>query len=254
MKMWDYRPEPGQLEGRAVLVTGASAGLGRAAATALAEYGAEPILLGRNTEKLRETAEIITGRGGGTPLITPFDLATAGEGDYVELGERIFARHGRLDGLLHNAALLGEMRPIAQADAETWHRVMQVNVNAAFLLSREMLPFLERSPEASIVFTSSGVARAGLAYWGAYCVSKFATRGLMQTLAAELENTSAIRVNSLDPGIVDTAMRRSAFPGEDPAANPAPEALAGCYLYLLGPAGKGENGCEFHREDEIGER
>ena len=123
---------------------------------------------------------------------------------------------------------------------------MQVNVNAQFLLTRHLLPLLQAAPAASIVFTSSGVGRKGRAYWGAYAVSKFATEGFMQVLADELENTSNVRVNSLNPGATNTAMRRSAYPGERPTDNPAPEEIMATYLYLMGDDSRGVTGQAFN--------
>ena len=130
--------------------------------------------------------------------------------------------------------MLGERRPIESAGYAAWLEVMQVNVNAQFLLTRALLPLLQAASSASIILTSSGVGRNGRAYWGAYAVSKFATEGFMQVLAGELENTSKVRVNSLNPGATNTAMRRTAYPGELPSDNPAPEDIMATYLYLMG--------------------
>jgi NAD(P)-dependent dehydrogenase (short-subunit alcohol dehydrogenase family) len=112
--------------------------------------------------------------------------------------------------------------------------VMQININAAFMMSQALLPLLDQAENASIIFTSSGVGRRGKAYWGAYATSKFATEGLMEVLADELEKTSNIRVNSLNPGATNTAMRRTAYPGEKPTDNPYPEDIMPAYLYLMG--------------------
>jgi NAD(P)-dependent dehydrogenase (short-subunit alcohol dehydrogenase family) len=125
---------------------------------------------------------------------------------------------------------------------------MKVNVDAGFLLTKHTLPLLEAAPGASVIFTSSGVGRTGRAYWGAYAVSKFATEGLMQVLASELENTSQIRVNSLNPGATNTAMRRTAYPGETPTDNPDPADIMSAYLYLMGPDSVGETGRAFNAQ------
>src|SRR5690606_2524374 len=137
-------------------------------------------------------------------------------------------------GLLHNASGLGERRPIANPHWPAWAEVMQVNVNAQFLLSRALLPLREQAPRAPTSFTSSGVGRRGRAHGGAYAGATFATAGLMQVLADELEHTSQIRVNSLSPGATNTAMRRSAYPAETPTTNPSPAAIMPAYLYLMG--------------------
>ena len=141
--------------------------------------------------------------------------------------------------------MLGERRPIENAGYASWLEVMQVNVNAQFLLTRHLLPLLRAAPSASIIFTSSGVGRTGKAYWGAYAVSKFATEGFMQVLANELENTSDVRVNSINPGPTNTAMRRAAYPGETPTDNPRPEQIMGAYLYLMGDDSIGVTGRAF---------
>ncbi len=230
----DYSPAADLLRDKVILVTGAGDGIGRAAAETYAAHGAMVVLLGRTLTKLEAVYDAIEAAGGAQPALFPLDLATATEADYANLADALQDTFGRLDGLLHNASLLGERRPIASATWNAWSEVMQVNVNAQFLLSRAMLPLLEQAARASIIFTSSGVGRQGRAYWGAYAVSKFATEGLMQVLADELENTSRIRVNSLNPGATNTAMRRSAYPAETPTENPSPVAIMPAYLYLMG--------------------
>lgn len=238
----DYRPPKNLLQGKVILVTGAGDGIGRAAAESYAAHGATVILLGRTLAKLEAVYDAIEAAGGAQPALFPMDLATASEADHANLAEAMDSTFGHLDGLLHNASLLGERRPIASATWPAWAEVMQVNVNAQFLLSRALLPLLEQAPQASIIFTSSGVGRRGRAYWGAYAVSKFATEGLMQVLADELENTSRVRVNSLNPGATNTAMRRSAYPAETPTVNPSPKDIMPAYLYLMGDDSVGVTG------------
>jgi len=151
---------------------------------------------------------------------------------------------GRLDGLLHNASLLGARVPVAHYANREWQRVMQVNVNAAFLLTRDLLPLLEASGDASVVFTSSSVGRQGRAYWGAYAVSKFATEGLCQVLADEHEHAGRIRFNSLNPGATRTGMR-----AENPATLATAEAKLDVYLYLFEAASRGLNGAALDARD-----
>ena len=238
----NYSPAPGLLRERVVMVTGAGDGIGAAAAQSFAAAGATVVLLGRTPEKLEAVYDSIEAAGHPTPAITELDLLTADAESCRTLADTIEAQLGRLDGLLHNAAALGERRPIESTDAEAWREVMQVNVNAQMTLTQAMLPLLHRSPSASIIFTSSGVGRRGRAYWGAYSVSKFATEGMMQVLADELENTSDIRVNSLNPGPVRTAMRAAAYPGEDPQSLKTPQDIMPAYLYLMGDDSLGVNG------------
>ncbi|TNF00066.1 MAG: SDR family oxidoreductase [Gammaproteobacteria bacterium] len=150
---------------------------------------------------------------------------------------------GRLDGILHNAAILGDRSPVELYDPETWNKVMQVNATAPFLLSRAMIPLLRLSTDASVIFTSSGVGRKAKAYWGAYAVSKFAVEGLSQLLADELDDERHnVRVNSLNPGATRTSMRALAYPAENPQQNPTPEELMPIYLYLMGKDSHGVTG------------
>ncbi len=187
----------------------------------------------------------IEAAGGPKPALVELDLAEATEEQCSHLADGLAGEFAHLDGLLHNAGVLGERRPIESAGYASWLEVMQVNVNAQFLLTRHLLPLLQAAPNASILFTSSGVGRTGKAYWGAYAVSKFATEGFMQVLASELENTSNVRVNSLNPGPTNTSMRRTAYPGETPTDNPRPEEIMGVYLYLMGDDSIGVTGRAF---------
>jgi NAD(P)-dependent dehydrogenase (short-subunit alcohol dehydrogenase family) len=240
-----HRAAAGELAGRAIAITGAGAGLGRAVALACAEHGANVILIGRSVPKLEAVHAAIAARGAPEASIAPLDLERALASDYDQLADALLERYGRLDGLLHNAGILGTLTPIEHYDVPTWCRVLHVNVTAAFALTQVLLPALKKSADASVVFTASAVGRQGRAYWGAYAVSKFALEGLSQVLAAELENTSAVRVNTLNPGRARTAMRLQAYPAEDPDTLPRPEALTGPYLALLGPASRGVTGRTF---------
>ena len=243
-----YRPAPHLLRGKTILVTGAGDGIGRAAALAFAAHGATVILLGRTESKLEAVYDEIEAAGSPKPALVTLDLATATEENVLHLATGLAEAFPHLDGLLHNASLLGERRPIESAGYASWLQVMQVNVNAQFLLTRYLLPLLQAAPAASILFTSSGVGRTGKAYWGAYAVSKFATEGFMQVLASELENTSRVRVNSLNPGPTNTAMRRAAYPAETPTDNPAPADIMGAYLFLMGDDSTGITGQAFNAQ------
>ncbi len=230
------------LEGRNILVTGAGDGIGRAAAECFATHGATVVLLGRTLAKLESCYDTIIDSGAPQPVIQVLDLARASESDYAALAETLTAELGCLHGLLHNAALLGPQTPLGQYPLEQWREVMKVNVEAAFVLTRALLPALTAAPDASVVFSSSGVGRRGRAYWGAYAVSKFAVEGLAQVLADELQNTTRIRVNCINPGATNTRMRRTAYPAEPPQHNPLPAAIMSSYLYLMGPASTGISG------------
>ena len=175
----------------------------------------------------------------------PFNLETAQPHQYDELAATLEAEFGRIDGLLHNASILGPRTPIEQLSGDNFMRVMQVNVNAMFMLTSTLLPLLKLSNDASVVFTSSGVGRKGRAYWGAYAVSKFATEGLMQVLADEVDGVANVRANSVNPGATRTDMRAQAYPGENPDSNPEPADIMPVYLYLMGPDSTGVNGQAF---------
>lgn len=238
----DYQPREDLLQGRILVVTGAGDGIGRAAALAYARHGATVILLGRTVDKLESTYDAIEAAGGPQPAIFPLNLEGASLRDYQDMAETLHNEFGRLDGLLHNAGLLGRITPFEQYNPELWEQVMQVNVNGPIWMTQALLPLLQASDDASVIFTSSGVGRQGRAYWGAYAVSKFATEGFVQVLADEVDNQHAIRVNTLNPGATRTQMRRGAFPGEDPETLPTPEDIMPTYLWLMGPDSQGVNG------------
>lgn len=238
-------PRPDLLAGRVVLVTGAGAGIGRAAALAYAEHGADVVLLGRTEAKLDAVFDAIEARTRTRPVVVPADFKYANEEAATTLRHAIRREYGRLDGILHNAGVLGPRAAIARYPVDDWLEVMQINVNAAFILTRTLLPLLDQAPDASVVFTSSGVGRRGRANWGAYAVSKFALEGLMEVLADELAPAGRTRVNSVNPGATRTAMRAAAYPEEDPSTLPAPEDHMELYLYLMGPDSKGVTGQRF---------
>ncbi len=220
---------------RVILVTGAGDGIGKAVSLACAAHGATVILLGRTVHKLESVYDAIVSAGGPKPAIYPMDLEGAVPDDHRQLAERVEAELGRLDGLLHNAGMLGSLTPLEHYDPVEWLRVIQVNVNAPFLLTRACLALLKRAQDASLVFTSSGVGRRGRAYWGAYSASKFAVEGMMQVLADELDENARVRVNSINPGRTRTSMRAAAYPAENPDELLTPEEIVLPYLYLLGP-------------------
>ena len=243
--MFDYTARPDLLQGRIILITGAGRGIGAAAAMSYAAHGATVLLLGKTEENLNLIYDQIEAAGYPQAAVIPFNLETALAHQYDELAAMIEREFGHLDGLLHNAAILGPRTPLEQLSGDNFMRVMQVNVNATFMLTSTLLPLLKLSKDASVIFTSSSVGRKGRAYWGAYAASKFANEGLMQVLADEMDGICPGRANSFNPGATRTDMRAQAYPGENPASNPLPADIMPLYLYLMGPDSTGVNGQAF---------
>ena len=240
--MFEYNAPEGLLNQKIILVTGASQGIGRAAAKAYASLGATVLLLSRSVEQLETLYDEIIAAGYPEPAILPFDLNQATDESLTSLVNAIDEEYGRLDGLLNNASVLGFKGMLRDTETLQWTQTMQVNVNATFMLTRDLLPLLEKSPSASVVFTSSSVGRKGRAFWGGYAVSKFATEGMMEVFADEMSEISNIRFNCINPGGTNTLMRRAAYPGENPNNNPSPEDIMPLYLYLMGNESSQVNG------------
>jgi NAD(P)-dependent dehydrogenase (short-subunit alcohol dehydrogenase family) len=240
-----YQASPDLLANRVVLITGAGDGIGKTAALTYARHGATVILLGRTVAKLETVYDEIVAEKLPEPAIVPADMGSLGVKTLAEISEVIDERYGRLDGLLHNAAILGERVPVEHYDLQLWDEVMQVNFNGVVMLTRFLLPQLRQSKQASLIFTSSGVGVTPRAYWGPYAISKYALEGFAQLLASELENTSDIRVSVLNPGATRTRMRALAYPSEDPQTLKTSDELMPLYLYLMGPDSDTAHGHRF---------
>jgi len=220
------------MAGRLALITGASRGIGRAAALALAEAGAHVILVARTTGGLEETDDAIQ-KIGGTATLVPMNLR---DFDAIDrLGASIYERWGKLDAMLGNAGVLGTLTPLAQIAPKQFQEVMEVNVTANWRLIRSMDPLLRQSDAGRVVFVSSGAARKHTPYWGGYAVSKAALEMLALTYAAECRDTN-LKVNLLNPGPMRTAMRAKAMPGEDPDTLPTPSEIAPQIVEMLSPS------------------
>jgi NAD(P)-dependent dehydrogenase (short-subunit alcohol dehydrogenase family) len=237
-----FTPDPGLLDGRVILITGAGGGLGRALALECARAGASVILSGRNGAKLDRVYDEIEKMGGPQPAIAPLDLAAATAADYDQLAKTIGDEFGKLDGLIHAAALLGDRTPLEQYDVPTWCKVLHVNLTAPFILTQVLLPNLRKSTDASVIFVSSGVVTNQRPFWGAYAVAKTGLESVRSMLSQELEGEANIRVNSVNPGRMRTAMRAAAYPAEDPSTVPAPASVSGPFLYLLSALSRGIDG------------
>ena len=238
----NYQASSDCLKDRIIFITGAGDGIGKAAALACAQAGATVILAGRTVAKLEEVYDQISDAGLAEPNIYPINFEGAIADDYDVLAVTLDQQFGRLDGLLHNAGILGQRTPLSHYRQDVWDKVLQVNLTAPFQMTQALMPVLEKSDDASVVFTSSGVGRTSRAFWGAYAVSKFAIEGMVQTWAAELDGLGSVRVNAINPGATATDMRAQAFPAEDPTRLKSAEAIMPMYLYLLGPDSKTING------------
>jgi len=239
--MFDYSIKNNALTNKVILVTGAGDGIGRQAAISYAQHGASVILLGKTVAKLEAVYDEIVAANYPQPAIIPLDLKGATEQHYIDMADTINQQYQRLDGVLHNAAILTVLSPFEQVEQSSFDDVMQVNVKAPFLITKALLPLLKKMPHSSIVFTSSGVGKKGRAYWGPYAISKFATEGMMQTLSDELDNTG-VRVNSINPGATRTQMRARAYPGEDASLLKSPQEIIAPWLYLMADESIGTTG------------
>lgn len=221
------------LAGQVILITGAGGGLGGTAAEALSKQGAHIILLDKSIPKMEKVYDRIVVSGGPEPVMYPFDLAGASENQYIELAGVIEERYGSLQGLLHSAADFTAFSPVNHIRTMEWGHTLNVNLNAPFLLTQVLLPVLQKSANASIVFTSDSSVTKARAYAGAYGVSKIAIEGFAKILAGELESAEKIRVNILIPGPVDSPLRRKGYPAEDKSRLPAMQTLSNLYIYLF---------------------
>lgn len=238
------------LQDKIILITGAADGIGQAVALAYAAQGATLILLDRSIPKLERLYDTIVQAGWPQPALYPLDLEGAKASDYADLATILTENFGQLHGLVHNAAVLGTLTPIEHYNPALWQAVMQVNVNAPFLLTRACLPLLTRSAPSSLIFTLDQHNTPSWAYWGAYSASKFALNGLFVTLSAELGH-SGVRVNAINPGKVNTFLRRSAYPGINPQTWAQPETITAAYLYLMSAASEAVRGMVLEAQGSL---
>jgi NAD(P)-dependent dehydrogenase (short-subunit alcohol dehydrogenase family) len=237
-----FTPDTDLLAGRVILITGAGSGLGKALAVEAARSGATVILSGRNGAKLDRVYDEIETMGAPRPAIAVLDLAAATAVEYDNLAKTIDAEFGKLDGVVHAAGLLGDRTPLEQYDVPTWCKVLHVNLTAPFILTQVLLPNLRKSADASVIFVSSGVVKNQRPFWGAYAVAKSGLESVRSMLSQELDGVPNIRVNSVNPGRMRTAMRAAAYPAEDPNTVPAPASVSGTFLFLLSARGRGIDG------------
>ena len=221
------------LENKVILVTGAGDGIGKAAAISYASHGAKVILLGKTLSNLENTYDEIIKQGYEDPSISLLDLSKADGNDYDDLRDNLANNYKHLDGLLLNASILGDRSPIEDYDISVWVQTLHINLTAQFILVKTLLPVLHLSNKASVIFTSSGVGKIGKAFWGAYSVSKFGIEGLSQILSNEHSNDKSTRFNCINPGAIDTKMRKAAYPLENPMNLLKPQDIMEKYLWLM---------------------
>ena len=237
----DHIFKEGELKDKVILVTGANRGFGLAITMDLSKAGATVIMLGRDLGSLEHAYDAVVDAGYKEPILYPLDLEGATPENYQELQDNVLEKFDKLDGLIHNAAILGAQMPIEQYDIKLWYSTLQINLSAPFMLTQFLIPALLKSDDARILFLSSSVGREAKAYWGAYSVSKFGIEGFAKTLSEELEKTK-ISVNTVNPGKLRTEMRRTAYPAEDSSGVPLPEEKSSAIVYLLSSMSPKMNG------------
>lgn len=229
----DFVPSENCLDGKTILVTGAGDGIGRVAALTYARYGATVLLLGRTSSKLEYVYDEIENFGGKQPAMLPMNLEGATYAEMQKLENLIHREVGQLDGILHNAGMLGPLTPLEMYDVDMFAQVMKINFTATFMLTQALLPLLKDAPHGSIVFTSSSVGTHPRAFWGAYALSKQAVEGMSDIFTQETQNTTNLRFNCINPGGTRTNMRAHAYPGENPMSLKTPEDIMSAYVCLM---------------------
>jgi NAD(P)-dependent dehydrogenase (short-subunit alcohol dehydrogenase family) len=237
-----FVPSSNCLDGKTILVTGAGDGIGRVAALTYARYGATVLLLGRTSSKLEYVYDEIESLGGKQPAMLPMNLEGATYAEMQQLEGLINKEIGQLDGILHNAGVLGQLTPLEMYDVDTFAQVMKVNFTATFMLTQALLPLLKDADHGSVVFTSSTVGTHPRAFWGAYALSKQAVEGMSDIFTQETQNTTNLRFNCVNPGGTRTNMRAHAYPGENPMSLKTPEDIMASYVCLMSDESIGVRG------------
>ncbi|WP_372843255.1 YciK family oxidoreductase [Psychrobacter sp.] len=238
----DFVPSENCLDGKTILVTGAGDGIGRVAALTYARYGATVLLLGRTSSKLEYVYDEIESFGGKQPAMLPMNLEGATYAEMQKLENLIHREVGQLDGILHNAGMLGPLTPLEMYDVDMFAQVMKINFTSTFMLTQALLPLLKDAPHGSIVFTSSSVGTHPRAFWGAYALSKQAVEGMSNIFTQETQNTTNLRFNCINPGGTRTNMRAHAYPGENPMSLKTPEDIMAGYVCLMSDESIGVRG------------
>lgn len=243
-----YLPRPDALKGKTILITGAAGGLGSSIARSAGKLGSDLILLDHNERGLNTIHDEIEAITGTQPGLYPLDLAGANVDDYKQMADTIKDVFGKLDGLVHCAANLGQITPVLSIDAKLWQKTFTVNLHGPLLLTQAVMPLMRSTGSSRIIFTLDDKRKA---YWGAYSASKAALEGMVKTLSDELDadrdthKKMLITCNGIDPGKMRTSLRSSAFPGEDPFSLPDPADKVSAFLYLLSKDAADVNGRVF---------
>ena len=240
-------PHPGEsrtidLDERVVFITGATGGLGRALSLACAKAGATVVLHGRIVRNLEVLYDDIKGAGFPEPTLLPLDLAKADVNDFANVAHALEAQLGRLDAIVHTAAMLGSLGPLEHQSFESWLALLRVNVAAPMGLTRALVRLLNDAADASVTFTLDSRGQEPRAYWGGYAVTKAALTAFARELADEWENRARLRVNAVVPGPIRSPLRAKTHPGEDRAPLPPPDALVPLYLHLIAAQTKADSG------------
>lgn len=238
----NFTPAADCLAGKNILVTGAGDGIGRAAALTYAKYGATVLLLGKTASKLEAVYDEIEANGGAEPAMLPMNLESASYTEMQQLAILIEREVNHLDGLLHNAGMLGMLTPLEMYDPIIFEQVMKVNFNATFMLTQALFPLLKAAQSGSVIFTSSGVGSHPRAFWGAYALSKLAVEGMSDIFTQETQKTTTLRFNCVNPGATRTQMRALAYPSENPTTLLPPDALMNAYVALMADEAAGIKG------------
>ena len=221
------------MKNKVILITGANKGIGKTLSLEFSKMGVNIVLLGRNEESLDSVYDEIITTTSTKPLIIKCDLSNIDINSAKQISDEIVGVYGRLDGVVFNAAKLGKMSTIEDYEEDIWKEVFNINLHSAFIICKEILPALKAAPNGRIIFTSSGVAEVGKAFWGAYSASKFAVKGLAEILRDELDTTSNVKVFNYDPGKTRTSMRALAYPAENPQDLKEPKVLFNDYLWFF---------------------
>lgn len=235
-------PQQNDLQGRAILVTGATQGLGREVALATAKAGATVILLARSVRGLEKIYDDIIAAGGAEPVGIPLDLLKASDADFENLALQIHRTLGRLDGIVHCASHMYALSPLLDQRIDEWMNQYRINTVAPFALTRACFPLLQRADDASIVFVGETHGLHPAPFWGAFGASHAALPHLTQVAANEWDRFAHLRVNLIVPGPMATPQRTRTHPGELKDSRPSPASLMPALIYLLSAQSRGISG------------